>query len=173
MSKVDQAIINFLLYEDGSDYMGIASATLPDLNALTQTISGAGIAGNVEVPILGHMDAMTLGLNFRTLTEHSYKLASPREHNIDLRVAQQEEDNVAGTITPVALKHILVVIPKNLKGGNVAPAAPADASGEYAVRYWATYIDGEKVLEIDPLNFICFIDGKDHLAGVRKALGKG
>ncbi len=28
--------------------------TLPDLTALTQTISGAGIAGNVESVILGH-----------------------------------------------------------------------------------------------------------------------
>ena len=41
-----------------------------------------------------------------------------------------------------------------------------------AVRYWATYIDGKKVREIDPLNFICLIDGTDYLADVRKALGK-
>lgn len=43
---------------------------------------------------------------------------------------------------------------------------------EFAVRYWATYIDGKKVREIDPLNFICLIDGTDYLADVRKALGK-
>lgn len=33
-------------------------------------------------------------------------------------------------------------------------------------------MDGSKVTEIDPLNFICIINGKDYLKDVRKALGK-
>ena len=139
----------------------MAQATLPDLTALTQSISGAGIAGNVESVILGHFDAMTLGLNFRTVTDQSVKLSEPRRHTIDLRVAQQDEDVVAGKVVVRAVKHILVVIPKSDKGG----------SGEYAVRYWATYIDGKKVREVDQLNFICYVNGTDYLADVRKALG--
>ena len=59
---MDQSIINFKVYEDSVEYVGMAQATLPDLTALTQSISGAGIAGNVEAVILGHFDAMTLGL---------------------------------------------------------------------------------------------------------------
>ena len=59
---MDQSIINFKVYEDSVEYVGMAQATLPDLTALTQSISGAGIAGNVESVILGHFDAMTLGL---------------------------------------------------------------------------------------------------------------
>ena len=30
----------------------------------------------------------------------------------------------------------------------------------------------KKVRELDPLNFICYINGVDYLAGVRAALGK-
>lgn len=86
---MDQSIINFKVYEDSVEYVGMAQATLPDLTALTQSISGAGIAGNVESVILGHFDAMTLGLNFRTVTDQSVKLSEPRRHTIDLRVAQQ------------------------------------------------------------------------------------
>ena len=142
---MDQSIINFKVYEDSVEYVGMAQATLPDLTALTQSISGAGIAGNVESVILGHFDAMTLGLNFRTVTDQSVKLSEPRRHTIDLRVAQQDEDVVAGKVVVRAVKHILVVIPKSDKGGSVAPAAPSNGSGEYAVRYWATYIDGKKV----------------------------
>ena len=44
---MDQSIINFKVYEDSVEYVGMAQATLPDLTALTQSISGAGIAGNV------------------------------------------------------------------------------------------------------------------------------
>lgn len=169
---MDQSVINFAIYEDGSEYLGMASVALPDLNALTQSVSGAGIAGNVDAVILGHFEAMSMTLNFRTMTEQSIKLSEPRRHNIDLRVAQQEEDPVSGTVGAVAVKHVLVVVPKSDKGGSVAPASPSNGSGEYAVRYWKTYIDGKKVREIDPLNFICEINGTDYLADVRKALGK-
>ena len=168
----DESVINFAVYEDSVEYVGMATATLPNLSALVQTISGAGIAGNVEAPILGHYDAMTLGLSFRTTTSQSVKLSEPRRHNIDLRVAQQVEDTVAGAVKVQNVKHVLVVVPKTDTGGSVAPASPTNGSGEYSVRYWATYIDGTKVREIDPLNFICFMNGIDYLADVRKAIGK-
>lgn len=172
MPEFDQSVINFAVYEDSVEYVGMASATLPSLNALVQSISGAGIAGNIEAVILGHFDAMTLGLAFRTMTKNSVRLSAPRRHTIDLRVAQQSEDTVAGVQTVQSVKHVLVVTPKVDNGGKVAPASPGDGSGEYAVRYWATYIDGKKYREVDPLNFICEVDGIDYLADVRKALGK-
>lgn len=107
-----------------------------------------------------------------TSTEQSVRLSAPRRHNIDLRAAQQIEDTVAGEVKVQNIKHILVVIPKTDTGGSIAPAAPTNGSGEYAVRYWATYIDGVRTREVDPLNFICYVDGTDYLADVRKALGK-
>lgn len=169
---MDQSVINFDVYEDSIEYVGMAQATLPNLTSLVQSISGAGIAGNVEAVILGHFDAMSLGLSFRTTTAQSIKLSEPRRHNIDLRVAQQEEDPIAGEVVVRAVKHVLVVIPKTETGGTIAPASPMDASGEYAVRYWATFIDGALVREIDPYNFKCKVNGIDYLAPVRKALGK-
>ena len=172
MPKFDESVINFAVYEDGVDHLGIASATLPNLAAIIQTVSGAGIPGNVEAPVLGHYDAMTLGLNFRTTTEQGVRLSEPRRHNIDLRAAQQIEDTVSGTIKVQNIKHIMVVIPKTETGGSIAPASPTNGSGEYSVRYWATYIDGTRVREIDPLNFICYFNGTDYLADGRTALGK-
>ena len=172
MPNFDESVINFAVYEDSVEYVGMAGVTLPNLAAIEQTLSGAGIAGNVEVPVLGHYDVISLTLNFRTTTEHSVRLSEPRRHNIDLRMAQQIEDTVAGEVKVQSIKHVLVVVPKTDTGGTVAPAAPTNGSGEYSVRYWATYIDGAKVREIDPLNFICEVNGVDYLADVRKAIGK-
>ena len=59
-----------------------------------------------------------------------------------------------------------------ITAGKLAPASSAEASGEYPVTYYATYIDGKKVLEIDILNFIYYVNGVDYLEDVRKALGK-
>lgn len=147
---IDQSVINFAVYEDSVEYLGMSKATLPDVTFLTQSISGAGVGGNVEAVILGHLEAMTLGLEFRTTTPQSVRLSELRRHSIDLRVANQYEDPVSGVVEARKEKHIFVVVPKSTKGGTIAPATPTSGSGEYAVRYWATYINGKKVRELDP-----------------------
>jgi len=172
MPKTKDAVINYAIYEDANEFYGTAQVQLPDLNSLTTTLSGAGIAGNVEVVIRGHMDAMSMTINFNTFCKEQAALAEQRPHNLDIRVAQQGTDSTSGELGVDAIKHIARVTPKSLKYGKIAPAATADASGEYAVSYLATYINGEKINEIDPLNFICIINGTDYLAEVRKALGK-
>ena len=78
MPRVDQSTINWAVYEDNTEYAGMAQATLPNLTALTQSISGAGIAGNVDAVILGHFDAMSMTLNYRTMTEQAVRLSEPR-----------------------------------------------------------------------------------------------
>lgn len=172
MASMNETIINFAVYEDATEFLGMSEATLPDLSFLTQEISGAGIAGNIESVIICHMEAMTLTLNFRTVSKSQMKLAAPKVHNIDLRVAQQDHDTTAGALKTTGVKHVLKVTPKKTALGKVAPASTADGSGEYAVSYYAVYIDGVKNTEIDPLNFICIIDGVDYLKEVRKILGK-
>lgn len=169
---MDQSNINFAVYEDGQEYYGMASVGMPNLTNLVQSINGAGIGGNVEAVIMGHVDTMSLTLNFRTTTPQSVKLSEPRRHQIDLRIAQQHEDPVNNTLDAIPEKHVMVVVPKAHNLGSVAPASPSNGSGEYAVRYWATWLDGKKVREIDPYNFVCMIDGVDYLAPVRRALGK-
>lgn len=168
---MDQLIVNYAIYEDSKEFLGTVDATLPNIAWLSSTISGAGIAGNVDT-IIPHLDAMTLGLSFRTSTAEAISLAEPRRHTIDLRAARQDEDPVSGTFKTVSIKHILVVLPKSHTSGKLGPATTSDASGEYAVRYWATYIDGKKVSEFDPMNYICIMNGVDYLADVRNALGK-
>ena len=167
---MDIAVINYRVYEDNTA-LGVSTATLPTLTSLLQTISGAGIAGNLESAIIGHFEAMTLGLNFRTVTRDAIMLAEPRLHTWELRAAQQDEDTVSGTVKIVNVKHVFVAMPKTFNAGTMAPGSTSDASGEYSVRYWATYIDGEKVMELDPRNYICFMNGVDYLEPARKAMG--
>ena len=172
MAKVDETVIGFAVYEDATEYYGMSEVTLPEISNLTEEISGAGMGGKVEAVILGAIEAMTTILNFRTVTKNAIKLHEPREHKIDLRVAQQNKNTTKGVTEVGRVKHLLTLTPKKLNPGKVATASAAEVSGEYATTYFATYIDGKKMLEIDPLNYIYFVNGKDWLADVRKALGK-
>lgn len=170
--KQPEAYIDFEVYEDSVNLIGVSKATLPDVAFLTQSITGAGITGNVEAVLIGMMDVMTLTLNFRSVTDAATKLMSPRKHQLDLRVAEQYWDTVDVSKEIWADKYVMVVVPKKTAVGAVAPASAADVSAEYAVYYYAGYKDGKILFEIDPFNQICNIDGVDYLADVRKALGK-
>lgn len=64
-----------------------------------------------------------------------------------------------------------VIRPKSINHGDIATASPANVSGEYSVRYYAVFRNGVKIIEIDPLNHICMIDGVDNGAKIRKAIG--
>lgn len=172
MSKQPEAHINFEVYEDGNNYCGTTQATLPNIAFIVQQINGAGLAGNVDVPILGMMEAMELGLNFRSPTDAAKSLAAPRAHHIDLRVAAQYWDSVAAEYGIEADKYVMTVRPKAMNPGNLQPATPADTANTFSVMYYAGYKDGQKIWEIDPVNYICIVDGVDYLADVRKALGK-
>lgn len=172
MARIDESVVGFAVYEDAVEYMGVAEATLPEISLMTEEISGAGIGGKYEGVIQGATEAMTLTLNFRTYIKTAVKLHEARKHTIDLRAAQQETESRTGEKIIVPVKHILIVEPKKLVPGKAAAATTADASGEYAVTYYATFRNGKRELEIDPLNYIYYVNGKDYLADVRKALGK-
>lgn len=172
MAQHDEAVINYSVYEDATEYLGTSEVTLPEISWLTSEVQGAGIAGTLEEVILGHLEAMSTTFNFRTVTEAAISLNEPRIHNIDLRVAQQKYDTRTSKTGVKAVRHVMKMKPKKFAPGKAAPASTADASGEYSVPYYAIYIDEKKVTELDPANFICLVNGVDYLKEVRKALGK-
>ena len=168
----DIATIDFAVYEDATEYVGIASVTMPDVNQKVAVINGAGIGGDIEVPIPGHVDAMAMEMAFRNYSSNVAKLREPRRHKLELRPAKQYEDPVRGELVTAEVKHVLVVVPKSVTGGTIAPAAPEDIKISFSVRYLATFENGRKVTEIDPFNRIYMVNGVDYAAPVRKALGK-
>ena len=61
---------------------------LPTIAYPTVSISGAGMMGNMNVPLIGMVDAMSATINFLTVTQAAASLAAPRQHLLDLRVAE-------------------------------------------------------------------------------------
>lgn len=170
--KINNGITNFAVYENAVEYYGMAEVTLPEISTLAEEVKGAGISGAFNGAFPGHVEAMTATLSFRSVTKDVMKIMEPRQHQLDLRAAQTVYNSVSGRYEQQAVKHVLMATPTKFAPGKLAPAAPADASGEYSVTYFATFINGEKVLEIDILNFKFLMNGTDYLADVRKALGK-
>ena len=172
MPKQPEAYIDFEVYENSNNYIGIAQVLLPNINYITQQITGAGISGNVDAVLIGMVDAMASTFNFRSATDSAVELLKPEKHTLDMRVAEQHWNTMNTERNVVADKYVMVAVPKNFAPGTVAPASLADTNLEFSVYYYAGYRDGKKLWEIDPFNYICEIGGVDYMEPVRRALGK-
>lgn len=167
-----QGYINYEVYEDAVNYIGLATITPPDIAQLTHTVTGAGLAGNVDAVMLGMVEAMEATITFHTVMDAATKLMQPIKHQLDCRIAEQvwETDSAAHVIN--ADKLIMLVLPKTTSMGEVAPASAASVSGTYAVYRYEGYLNGVEKWVIDPMNCIYRINGKDYWDEIRKALGK-
>ena len=171
MAQNPQKLINFRVFNGSQTLIGMADAELPSLEAMTDTMQGAGIAGEIDVPILGHYGSMELKLSFHTTTKDALALAKPEAHHIELRGSIQHHDPAEGKFGTKALKVVVKAIPKKLDIGKLASASSMDTANEFECSYLKVWLEDKEWIEIDKHNFICVIDGVDYLASVKKDLG--
>lgn len=169
--QTPEKLINFRVYKDGSDLIGVADAQLPSLSAMTETIKGAGIAGEIDAPVLGHFGSMELVLNWRTLEKNNLTLAAAAGIDLDLRGAQQVYDSASSAYKVRPVKCIVRGVTKNTELGKLETGASTETATTIEVVYIKITIDGEDVLELDKYNYIYRVGGTDYLAELREALG--
>lgn len=169
--NVPEMLRNFRVYEESYDMIGTADVELPTLEALTETIKGAGIAGEIAAPVIGHLGSAETKLNWRTVTNRNISLAAPKAHTLDIRGDQQVYDSTAGEYKTCAIKLLIVGIPKNTELGKFEPATTTGTSNTLETSYMKLTIDGKDKLEFDKYNYIFKVDGKDYLSESREALG--
>lgn len=172
-NQMAEKLINFRVYNDSKDLLGTADVQLPDIQAMTDSVKGAGIAGEVEVPILGHYSSMQVTINWRTLNGNTMALAKPMAHQLEFRGAVQVYDAGTGKYSIVAQKIVVKAVPKKTGLGKMDSGSGQDSGSEFEVSYIKVWLDGDEKFELDKYNFICKIDGEDFLAEVRTALGVG
>ena len=170
-NKVPERLINFRVYGEGNDLLGVANVELPSIEAMTDTVSGAGIAGEVESPILGHYGSMTTTFTWRTISADLTKLLSQKAHSLDLRGSQQVYDAALGEYSTVPVRVSLKAVPKSGSLGSFEVGSTTDSETEFEVLYIKVFVNNKELIEIDKYNYVAKFDGEDKLASVRKDLG--
>lgn len=169
--NVPEMLRNYRVYEESYDMIGTADVQMPTLEALTETIKGAGIAGEIAEPVIGHLGSAETKINWRTVTNRSVSLAAPKAHKLDIRGDEQVYDSTAGEYKTCAIKLLVVGTPKNTELGKLEPATTTGTSNTLETSYLKLTIDGKEKLEFDKYNYIFKVDGKDYLSESREALG--
>lgn len=170
MSTVPERLTSFNAYNDGIKLIGVVDVELPEVAYMTDTISGAGIAGEIESTVQGMVQAMSTTMTWRTVNKAASVLSAPRIHAIELRGTQEVFDSATGIKRNQPVRVAMRVQPKRFAGGSFEVASATGTESEFEVTYYKLIIDGETVLEIDKYNFICFVDGTDYLADVREQI---
>ncbi len=168
---VRDKLVNFEVFISGNRKLGMADVTLPSLEYKTSTLSGAGIGGEIEMPTPGQTGSMELEINWRTINDDNAALLAMKAHDLELRGANENYDAGTGEIVTEAVKVNVRALPKKGDLGSLKPADHTDTKSTLEIIYIKESIDGKRVVEIDKLNYIHYVNGVDYLADVRKALG--
>ncbi len=172
-NTVSEKITNFDAYHKELGRLpDLVDVELPTIEAPTDTVSGAGIAGEVESPVVGHISAMTVAFKFRNALPENHKLLAPKAHRIEVRASQQKWDASAGAYVHKGLKYVMDCVPKSTPLGTLTPGSGQETVVTMSVKYIKIYIDKKVYAEVDPYNYIFIIDGTDYLAAVRVNLGR-
>lgn len=171
VNPVPEKIANFNVYKENNVLVGVSGEiTMPNLEAMTETISGAGIAGEYESPTPGHFGSMELEIPFRTVHDTSFSLYKEIGKSIILRAAQQSYDVAGGEYRTRPLKVTLRGHPKNLNLGTMAVGQPTETTPTIELIYIKVEEDGKELLEVDKLNMIFRVQGEDMFAELREQI---
>lgn len=171
MNKVAEKLTNFTGYLDATEWLGIVDVELPAIEYLSETVKGAGIAGEINSPVIGHTGALPVKLNWRTLGTQAIRLMEPKTHALTFRGNQQIYNAGSGIYENQGVKITIRANPTKMESGKFEVGATTGTANELECVYLKKEIDGKVVMEIDKLNFIFVINGKDYLEEIRKNLG--
>ncbi|MBR1645185.1 MAG: phage major tail tube protein [Selenomonadaceae bacterium] len=166
-----EQVINYEIFIDGGRCLGTASVELPELQYMTQTIKGAGIAGEYEAPTLGHLQSLEMKLTFRALFESPISLLEQKAVMLSARGAIQKYDSATGTLKPLPVR---IDARGRVKGGAMGKFEPSeltDTEITFECDVISVKVNNIELFMHDKMNFINRVNGTDYLAPVRAALG--
>lgn len=161
----------FNVYNGANKLMGISGEVkLAELNAITATVTGAGILGEYNTAVIGMFENMTQEIPFRMVNREFFELmdASKQAEIVMRSSLQNVNKSTGGTLSSQGMRIVFRGRPSSLKPGQLKQADLMNASVSLDLTYILIEMAGEKKLELDKLNEIYVVNGKDLLADVRK-----
>lgn len=173
LSNVIPEVINsYNVYNKGNKLIGVSGEVeLPEFEALTDTIEGAGILGEIDDPVTGQFSAMTIKIPFAVLYEDLFALMNTTQPpELTLRGSMQCMDPKTGATGYYPVRIVIRGKASTTSLGKLAKGKKGEPEIELQVLYIKIEVNSKSVLELDKLNFKFVLNGKDMLAKIRKQI---
>lgn len=166
-----EVINNFRVYNDANRVVGItAEVNIAELQAMTATVSGAGILGEYATSVVGMFQSMSQEIPFRMIDKDFFGMLNTGEQSkIVLRSSvQQRNRETGGTLSTAAMRLVFRGHPTAAKFGTVKIGDMMNASITLELTYILVEIGGKTMLELDKLNSVYKVNGVDLLKDIMK-----
>lgn len=167
MSKV----FNARVYIDGNDFIAKAEEVeLPKVKFTFAETKALGLYGASELPT--GIDKLEAKIKFNTVDPSFMKLASdPFTSRVVIVRAPYQVWTQQGVSKSADLKAEMRGFFKEFDSGKFKARDTVEAEATLSVIYYRLEIDSKEILEIDVINNIYKVDGKDKLQEYRTAIG--
>mgnify|MGYP000066806832 CR=1 FL=1 len=170
MNNIPEKINAFNVYKSGTLLVGLSDeVTLPDFEAITETLSGPGILGELESVAIGQFSSMEIEIPFRQVDEPMFTLVDQSTAvDLTLRGSIQFTDGSTGATDFKPMRVVVRGKNKTVTGGKVKQGTGTASAVKLEISYILIEIDSKPKIELDKLNFVYKVNGVDLLAKVRK-----
>lgn len=168
---IPEVINNFNVYDGSANKLiGVSGeVTLAEISATTATVSGAGLLGEINTPVVGQIRAIEQEIPFNVLNVNIFSyFGFDKPASVVLRGDIQSVDSSTGAIKQSALKIAYNGYTKKINPGKVKAGDTMGAAVTLELTYIHIEIDGKTVIKIDKLNSVFEVNGTDLLAEIKK-----
>lgn len=157
------------IYQDGYRMLGASDEiTLPSYEREAEEIRGFGMLGGINSPSVVNIGAMEQEISMRMLDGDAFT-AMGEGDAIDFTIrGGMQRMTGTGAIQEVGARVVERGYLKSIDFGTMKQGAPMEVKLKYEVIYLMIEVDGVKKVEIDKLNCVHYINGKDLLEKARK-----
>ncbi len=166
-----EVVNKFNAYNRANRLMGITGEiSLAEFTPMTATVSGAGILGEYVTAVIGMFQSMNQEVPFRMVNKEYFDLLdSSQQAELVLRSALQNVNrSTGGTLSTSGMRIVFRGRPTTIKPGQLKQGDLMNASVTLELTYVLIEMSGKKSLELDKLNEIYIVNGRDLMAEIRK-----
>lgn len=170
MYIIPEKIHLFNVYHSGNKLIGISDeVTLPDFEAVTDTMAGPGMLGEMESVAMGQFTSMEMEVPFRQMYSDMFLFVDQTTAlDLTFRGSIQVMDSDTTGLDFVPMRMVTRGRCKGITGGKAKQGTGTASSIKLELYYIKIEINGVVELELDKLNFKYIVHGKDLLEKVRK-----
>ena len=138
---------------------------------MTTSITGVGVAGEIDAPVKGHFQGMEMTLNWRTPHLSGMRMSGGRAVALEIYSNIQNFDSGANDYVDDKLRVVVRGRGKNYAPGTQEAGNTSDSSNTIEIHYLKIEVNDVTVVEIDKYGYKFVIDDEDLLANVRRNIG--
>lgn len=170
MNVIPEVLNHFNVYNDSAKKLiGISGELeLPEMEAITDTLEGSGVLGEIEDPVTGQFSSMKMKIPFAVLYEDMFSIMNTtKPPQLTLRASMQCMDPSTGETGYYPVKIVVRGKASTSNMGKVVKGKKMEPEVELEILYIKIQINNKTVLELDKLNFKYILNGVDMLAKIR------